>query len=72
MRSHKSTVVFSIIIHVDKVSSRFKFFGEIFAYRLVPENTLIVPGRESNILSSAYLSKKFYRTKLLKNSKNYS
>jgi hypothetical protein len=59
MRSHKSTVVFSIIIHVDKVSSRFEFFGELFAYRLVLENILVVLGRESNILSNAYLSKNF-------------
>jgi superfamily II DNA/RNA helicase len=53
--------------NVGKVSSRFEFFGEIFAYRLVPEKIVVVPGRASNILSNVYLSKKFYRTKRLKN-----
>ncbi len=58
------------IVDVSKVSSRFAFFGEIFAYRLVPKKILVVPDRVSNTLSNAYLSKKFYCDKRLKNSKN--
>ncbi len=44
--------------YVGKVSSRFEFFAEIFADRLVPEKIMVVPDRASNILSNAYLLKK--------------
>jgi hypothetical protein len=40
--------------HVGKVRV-FEFFGEIFAYRLVPEKIVVVPDRASNILSNAHL-----------------
>lgn len=48
------------------------FFWKIFAYRLLSKKILVMSYRASNILSCAYLSKKFYRGKLLKNAKKCS
>jgi hypothetical protein len=59
------------ISDVGKVSSGFEYFGKIFAHQLVPNKIMIVPDRESNILSNTYLSKKTYLEKRLKYSKNY-
>ncbi len=56
--------------YVGKVSNRFELFGEIFAERLVSKKIWVMSNRVSNILRNAYLSKKVYREKRLKNTKN--
>ncbi len=39
-----------IVINVGKMSSRFTYFGKIFAYELMSRKILVVPNRASNIL----------------------
>ena len=55
-----------ILVHVGKVSSGFACFEETFARELVSKKVLSVSKRAMNILSNAYLSKKFYRRNQLK------